>query len=211
MSEDHEKLQRMLEQATAAEGAREDDLDPQAASLREAWLSLGHLLEAAQPASYDVPLPFAEDGPKCSPLRAPTEGWSGEGQEKCSPLPSGEGQGVRARRWFLPAAGLLAASLLIGVMTAWMLRDANRQEGSTPVPEQIASTSRQATSLAHEQPQTALAVNGPQWDDSFDEQLAQVGQQMAYAGNDQFSGTDAFGLVQYRMEQFRQEVQADSL
>ena len=37
-------------------------------------------------------------GSDSSPLRAPTEGWSGEGHLSSSPLPLGEGQGVRAAR-----------------------------------------------------------------------------------------------------------------
>jgi cobalt/nickel transport protein len=40
--------------------------------------------------------PVVSIGDDDSPLRAPTVGWSGEGQPHLSPLPLGEGQGVRA-------------------------------------------------------------------------------------------------------------------
>ncbi len=49
MSEELEKLQRLLERATAAEDAPQNEPDPEAASLREAWIAFGRLLEAAQP------------------------------------------------------------------------------------------------------------------------------------------------------------------
>jgi len=44
VSEDPNKLRSQLEQATAAEGSPES-LDAETASLREAWLALGELIE----------------------------------------------------------------------------------------------------------------------------------------------------------------------
>ena len=182
MSADRENMQRSLERATAAKDAPQADLDPQTASLREAWLAFGQLLEAAQPAT-ELPL----------------------GRWMTTPPPA------RRRRWLLPVAAVLAASLLIGVVTTWMLRAANQPQSPGPAPEEIVSTSNHVAAPTREQPAAVPAGNGSQWDDSLDEQLAQAGQQVAYAQQDQFSGADAFGLVQYRIEQVRAEVQADKL
>ena len=182
MSDDLERMQRSLERATAAKDAPQADLDPQTASLREAWLTFGQLLEAAQPAT-ELPL----DRWMTTPPRA------------------------RKRRWILPVAAVLAASLLIGVATTWMLRATNQPQSPGPAPEQTVSTSNHVASPTREPPTTVPAVNGSQWDDSLDEQLAQIGRQVAYAQQDQFPGADAFGLMQYRIEQVRAEVQADKL
>ena len=109
MKNDLETSLRSLEEATAAGDRPADRLDAETASLREAWLAFGEMLEAAQPPRLRY----------------------------FSPLPLGEGPGVRAalrvrrRRWRrLLAAGLLAASLLIAVATIWMLSGANRQRQS---------------------------------------------------------------------------------
>jgi len=181
VSDDLERMQRSLERATAAKDAPQADLDPQTASLREAWLTFGQLLEAAQPAT-ELPL------------------------DRWMTTPP-----ARKRRWLLPVAAVLAASLLIGVVTTWMLRATNRPQGPGPAPEQTVATSNHVAAPTPEQPTAAPAVNGSQWDDSLDEQLAQAGRQVAYAQQDQFPGADAFGLVQYRIEQVRAEVQADKL
>jgi len=182
VSEDLERMQRSLERATSAKEAPQADMDPQTASLRKAWLAFGQLLEAAQPAT-DLPL----------------DRW------QTTPPPA------RKRRWILPAAAVLAASLLIGVVTTWMLRAANQPQNPCPAPEQMVSTSNHVATPTSEQPAAVPTVNGSQWDDSLDEQLAQAGQQMAYAQQDQFPGADAFGLVQYQIEQVRAEIQADKL
>ena len=107
---------------------------------------------------------------------------------------------------------MLAASLLVGVVAVWMLRATNQPQSPSPAPEQTAATSNHGASPTREQPAAAPAVEGSEWDDSLDEQLAQAGQQVAYAQQDQFfPGADAFGLVQYQIEQVRAEVQADKL
>jgi hypothetical protein len=182
VSEDLERLQRSLERATAAKDAPQAGLDPQTASLREAWLAFGQLLEAAQPAT-----------------ELPLDRWM------TTPPPA------RKRRWVLPAAAVLAASLLTGVVTTWMLRATNQPQGPGPAPEHTVSTSNHVAAPTPEQSIVAPTVNGSQWDDSLDEQLAQAGRQVAYAQQDQFPGADAFGLVQYRIEQISVEVQADKL
>jgi hypothetical protein len=194
MSEDLDKLQRLLEQATAAEGTSKDDLDPEAASLREAWIRFGQLLETAQPATYYSPL--------LTNLRS---------------VP-GEGQGVRAvrsrvrsHRRLLSAAALLAASLLIGVLTIWTPRETDQSKNPSPAQQQTAAIKAGDATLVQQNHPTAPTANEPQWDDSLDEQVARLGQRVASAKQNQFAGTDDFASMQYRIEQFRQEVQADPL
>ena len=163
MGNDIEKTQRLLEEATAAGDAPAEGLDSETAGLHEAWLAFGQMLEAAQP-------PTAPSIDRWKPTSTPP----------------------RRRRWFSTAAAALAVSLLIGLATAWMLRDTNRQKGPAAMPEQAAAT------------------NGLQWDDSLDEQFAQVSQQMAYARNDRLPSADSFGPVWRAMERARLEIQADT-
>ena len=49
MNDAMKALERQLELATARDGARETDLDPETARLRDAWTTFGRLLEAALP------------------------------------------------------------------------------------------------------------------------------------------------------------------
>jgi hypothetical protein len=139
------------------------------------------------------------------------EAWLAFGEllaaSEISPLLSGEGPGVRAvcprrqpRRWLLPAIGALAASLLIAASTAWMLHNSIPQQALAPAPSQTAKAIP-----------IPAATSGPQWDDSLDEQVAQLGKQVTSARENQHSTADDFALMQYRIEQFRQEVQTDSL
>jgi hypothetical protein len=194
MKNDLEKMQRLLEESTAAGDAPADVLDPEAASLREAWLAFGEMLESAQP-----PMLLS----------------------KISLLPLGEGPGMRpapsSTRPLWPrllATGLLAASLLIAVVTVCVrhgLMPQENQENHDRLAKQADSTQRQ---IAPSNPLLAKSpsmADAPQWDDSLDEQFAQVSRQIVYAGQNQYYRTDAFGLMQYRMEQFRQAIQTDSL
>jgi hypothetical protein len=182
---DLEKTLRLLGKATTADDAPADRLDPETASLREAWLAFGELLEAVQPG--DCPN-FHVNENETVPF----------------------GAHARPRRQRLLAAGLLAASLLVGAVTVWMLYGA-RQENPAAEPEQMAATNRQDAPSTQARAKNASTADEPQWDDSLDEQFAHVGWQMACVRQNQLFRTDAFGMVQYRMEQFRQTIQTDSL
>lgn len=179
MNDEMNKMQRLLEEVTAAGNAPSEAPDPEIASLREAWLAFGQLLEGVEPASDISALPQA-----------------GQGQgERDRPMP----RPAQTWRWLLPTTGLLAASLLVAVAMAWMLRDGGLQEAAAPAPVQTASN-------------TARSQSGSvEWDDSFDEQVAQLGQQVIAVRENQHFRVDDFALMEYRIEQFRQEVQMDSL
>jgi hypothetical protein len=179
MNDELEKSQRLLEAVTAAGETPADALDPEAASLREAWLAFGDLLESAQVSPHPL-----REGQRVRAVRLPTQ-----------------------RRWLLPMAGALAASLLICIATAWMLRDTIRHNAAAPAPSQTASVGHHAVTPS----KAAASTDSPQWDDSLDEQFSQLDQQMTSVRENQLSSTDDFAVMQYRIDQFRQEVQADTL
>ena len=113
---------------------------------------------------------------------------------------------VRRRQWCWTAAGVLAASLLIAAVTTWMLCDTSGRTRPGIMPSQTASTDHPNAAPTHGRAE----VNGLQWDDSLDEQFAQVSQQMAYARNDRLPGADPFGSVWRAMERARLEIQSDT-
>ena len=104
MSDELEKLQRQLEEATAANDIANDDiandaanasLDAETASLRETWLAFGELLDTANPPS-DEPIEL----PQVSRRKS-------------------------SARW-LAAAAMLAASLLVAVTLVWISTEPNQ-------------------------------------------------------------------------------------
>jgi hypothetical protein len=181
VSEELEKLQRLLERATAAEDATENEPDSEAASLREAWIAFGRLLEAAQP-----------------PAEMLLDTW---------PVPAPK----RSYRRFWPAAGVLAASLLICAVAMWALRATSRIENASPSPAQTASTGVTHSTPAKAEQKPAASANAPQWDDSFDEQIAQVGQQVIDMQQNSYAWTDTGGAVQSKIERIQQDIKDNSL
>ena len=179
---DINKLQRRLEQATAPEGASQDNLEPETRSMREAWLDFGRLLEAGQP-SEEISL----------------DRWR-------MPRPS------RVRRRLLTSGALVAASLLIGVAMTWMLYDANPLDGIvSPAVEKTAAINPDRATLIHQEEQTSLQANGLEWDDSLDEQIAQVGWDMIYARQDVYGSYDGGGSIQYGIEQMQLELEESNV
>jgi len=212
MKDDIKEMQRLLEKATDAGNTPTDELDPETASLREAWLAFGQMLEAAPPPAFNSPL-LPREEPKYSPYSALPFGQ----QPAHSPRPLGEGQAVRAtkarayRHWRFTAVALVAASLLIAAATAWMLHNVNGQAGSTALPDKIASNNRQFAPSKQIPTKTTAAADEPKWDDSLDEQFTRVGWQMLCIQQNQSFRTDAFGIVEYQLEQLSKSIQADSL
>jgi hypothetical protein len=206
MTNDLENTLRSLEQATAAD-APADRLDAETASLREAWLAFGQVLEAAQPpaqTAIDFPPDKLTISPRPTNLRsAPGEAVRVKGATPHTRFPS--------RR--LLASGLLAASLLVAVAAAWTLYR-HSFNGLPSVPsttEQQASNTHQLAPRAKAPSKGPSTVEVPQWDDSLDEQFQQVNWQMLCVQNNRALKNDAVELFQYQMEQFRESVQTDSL
>ena len=97
MSDELRELQRRLEEATAAAPPPAAELDAETRELREGWLALGQLLEAAHPA--------------------------GETPVVLPPMP----RRSAGRRWKLAAVAALAASLVVVATLAWMLRETGQK------------------------------------------------------------------------------------
>jgi hypothetical protein len=188
MRDDLETARRVLEEATAGDDRPAEQLDAETASLREAWLAFGEMLEAAQPPAFISPLPLGVGpGVRAAPSR------------------------IRRYRWRLLAAGLLAASLLIAAATIWMLSSANRQNNPAGEPKQMAKTNQQGVPSPRVNAKGGSTADVLKWDDSLDEQFEQLGWQMLCIQENQAFRTDAFGQAQYRLEQLRETIQADSL
>ena len=214
MTNNWEQTLRVLEEATAAGDAPSVGFDQETASLREAWLAFGQSLEAVQPGAWPH-FRFSENGSvpfnstQCS--MGGSNGVRSPGFSRFFRLKAVRRTHQSMRDTAIVATGLLAVSLLVGVVTVWMLRGADRQETSAPTPIQTAAANRPAIRSPHARAKAASTDAGTQWDDSLDEQFAQIDWQMLCLRENQTCRTDAFGLVQYRMEQFRESIQTDSL
>jgi hypothetical protein len=188
MKDDLEQSLRALEEATAIGDRPTEQLDAETASLREAWLAFGEMLEAAQSPAYVSPI-LPEERPGL--MAAPRHG---------------------RRRWQrLLAAGLLAASLLVAAATIWTVSGPERQEKRAGAPTQTVKTTNHGAPTPKRRAESTSTANVPQWDDSLDEQFEQLSWQMLCVQENQAFRTDAFGRAQYRLEQLRETVQADSL
>jgi hypothetical protein len=178
-------------------------MDPQTASLREAWLAWGRLLQAAEP---------------------PQPAWFARPQ---LPPPT------RPRRWRAVVAGALAASLLIGIVSLGMLIAFDRRGKAltsgerTPAAQEKAPTSAGKASTSQEKapalqeraptsPEkavvtspkriaSAVATATLQWDDTLDEQIAQAGQDVVLVREAWTHRMETPELVQYRFEQFERD------
>ncbi len=202
MSDEMSKLERTLQRATTIGEVRgntsapEPEADSQEAALREAWLTFGRLLEAAEASA-----------PPQRPVTLPS-------------YPRAvSGSGGR-RRWRLAMAVIVvAASLLIAVVAARTLNRAAQKpiaSGSAQktmpasavvVPSQEkAKPSAAASSLAAVTHHPASPAKTPSWDDAVDTQIAQVGRQMALVENDWRARADSLDMVQYRLKSVEQEV-----
>jgi hypothetical protein len=193
MKDDIESMQEALEKVTAAGDSPGGDLDSEVASLRETWLAFGQMLEAVPSPAIVSSFPTG--------LRSATGEGVGVG-----------GAGVRANRRLLAAAVLLATSLLIAVATAWTLRNSQQEGDLVAVPGNAVAVNKGAGVPGQAHGRKSAAADGPQWDDSqLDEQFDQVGWQMLCIRQNQLFRTDAFGVVEYQLQQFGRAIQGDAL
>jgi len=195
VNDELDKLQRQLEEATAPESEGHVPPNEETASLREGWLALGRLLETAQP----VEEPFER-----RPVVRKTQGSGGA----------------------MAVVATLAASLLIGVTTAWLLIG-NARPGGLNVVDGVAATGdgqeRVAEPLPEKpavQPERALAVAPPSekmvvdplaWDDSFDDQLALVGEEVIRMEEDWYDLDGPFEPILDGMEQMERDFEDHTL
>jgi hypothetical protein len=182
MSDDLDTLQRMLEEATAAGDRPLGELDPQAARLREAWVAFGRLLEA-DPQAAEEPLRWQSMPP--SPRRRP--------------------------RLAAPLAAL-AATLLIGLGTVWLLRSrAGREDASSRPGPVVAAVAAGNTVSAGKARAVLPAAAVAEWNDPIDSQLAEVAQDVVGVRESWSAETHFLDLLQYGVRQTSEEVETGSL
>jgi hypothetical protein len=188
MNDDLRQLARQLEQATAGPDAPKAALDPQTASLREAWLAFGQLLEAATstPGALPEAMPWTP--------------------------PRGH------RRWLLPAALAMAASLLVALTVAWgvsghgplagpggapkeVASNGGKHIGPTPAPEPISPTVSPAAAPAVE-----LA-----WDDTLDSEIVSAGRAVVSVGHDWLGRAAGSTAVPYGLSQLNEDLRESPL
>jgi hypothetical protein len=195
MSEDINKLRQMLERATAVEDASVGELDQETVALREAWLSFGQLLEAAGPrdgAAVELPQQLAYE----------------LSQYKDIAFAKAVPRRARPYSWSLSVGVLVAASLLMGFfLTTWAPRGVDEPRNASPDGMQTAAIKADDRALV-QQKQPATVADELRWDDTLDEQIDQVGQQVLYA--EQRPG-DAVAMLEYNIEQMQQELDENRL
>ena len=185
MSDEFDKLQRQLEQATAPDCPAESRLDAETASLREGWLALAELLKAAEPASEEplelrAPLmPVRRVGPKAVGLVA------------------------------------LAASLLVAVSVAGRWIRSDRAGGSGSLSEHalsgVISTDREPVGPGPGQIEPASLADRFAWDDPLDQQIASVAQELVRLQQDWDQVDGGFGPLYHGLEAMAEELDQSPL
>ena len=185
MSDELDRLQRQLERATASECSTDGPLDAETASLREGWLALGELLDAAEP-SREQPLKLRE------PLEA----------------------GHRTRRK-AAAIVALAASLLVGVTLAGQWLRANRPGGLATLSDESLSEIVRADGEPFNpdigELETAPLADWVDWDDPLDQQIASVAQELVRIQQDWDQVDGAFGPLYFGLEEMAEELDESPL
>lgn len=187
MNDEMNELRRRLEAATARDETSENVSDAETSSLRQGWLALGRLLDAAE-----------------APLSDPADRWT---------LPVAR----RPHVGRLTVVMLVAASLLVALAGAWLLRDTRPAPGLAPSPDQIASQEKPKPVEAPDRPavppprRAALATAQLQWDDSLDEQLVSAAQAMMSVQQSWDSSAGGFDYVRYGLEQAEDDLQDGKL
>jgi len=199
MNDDLTGLEQMLEQTTAPSDAPQRDLDPESESLREAWLAFGRLLQAAQPRD-SVPL-----GDSVPLLRR-----SSARQNRHSLLGSRQAVAHASKKYGLVAAAL-AASLLIALNVFRTWNGPATPAGVVPTAGNVAAAKGAKPSTALAQTPAPPAANDLRWDDSFDQQIAEAGQEMTLAQSDLAHAVDAGDLLRYQLRQTEQDFEKSKL
>jgi len=188
-------LERRLQQATAPECPSPELMDTElidaeTASLREGWLALGQLIEAAQPMSDASALEGLLPSPQAAPCKA-------------SP------------RWKASLAAALAASLVIGATLAWNFMSKRTEIPSLPTRDiAVEDTEREAPQPLPIVEENAVAENPIdelQWDDSLDDQLALVSREIMRIEGDWDCLDDAFSPAWEGIDQIEQDIEEDTL
>ena len=205
MKDDFRTLEQVLRQATAPNGAPQSDLGFDAKGLREAWLALGEVLEAAQPA----------DGRLAT---CPTEACNGHGRAlatctteyRLAACPTERLPPRAWRRWPLAAAAALVLCVVIGLAVYGRRAGPATAGRSVAAGGPVAAADGRNKAAAGQPP--ARSDAGPlQWDDSLDEQIVAAGEGMALAQSELAHRFEPAELVRYQVGQVLQDVEKSKL
>jgi hypothetical protein len=116
---------------------------------------------------------------------------------------------ARPRR--LAAAAILAATVAIVAATAWIASTAQRADDVTSLPETGTPANANVPLVVARRPPTAPSTGESQWDDVFDDQIAQVGRELICVQQDWSLRVDAFDLVRSRLEEIHAEIETGQL
>ncbi len=199
MKDDFRTLEQVLRQATAPNGAPQSDLGSDAKGLREAWLALGEVLEAAQPADGRLATCTTERAlatcttecrlATCTTERLPPRAW---------------------RRWPLAAAAALVLCVVIGLAVYGRRAGPATAGRSVAAGGPVAAADGRNKAAAGQPP--ARSDAGPlQWDDSLDEQIVAAGEGMALAQSELAHRFEPAELVRYQVGQVLQDVEKSKL
>lgn len=181
MNAESQRLLQQLEQATAAGNVPLPEMDAETAALRQGWLRLTQLLEAAA----------ADEDPKVILARPPFSPTS-------------------PRRKSLAIAALAASALLL-VVAGWMSRNELAPRGAVEQVAQDQPLVPPRERAAHGKspgPQTADELA---WDDTLDERLAQAQLAMEALRLESRGPEMRMELLQNQLRTIENEVQTGSL
>lgn len=193
MSDDTKKLEEQLEKATAPGDTLDAVLDAETTSLREGWLALDRLIEAAQPSSARRP----------------------ELQFPAQPQPSKNGKHAAAKK--LAALATLAASLLVAALLTWSFvagrQDQKIVKDQPNEAQSPATVEKVPAPVLVQDEQTSGDSSGEDldWDASLDGEIAAAGQEMLRIQSDWYASDDTSSAIYYRMQQMRQDLGDNTL
>jgi hypothetical protein len=167
--------------------------------------------EALEQATAAADAPPTELAPETQSLR---EAWLAFGQLLESvPLPEMPKvkRRIAPRRWPLLVAVASAVCVLICLDVARIWNNAKQPSDVSPLPAVVASNSTAQPVTVDKQPPESAAAAELAWDDSLDQQIAQVGQQIAAVQPAWSDRLGAFDAVQYELQQVEQEIEKDKL
>jgi hypothetical protein len=199
MIDDLDKLQRMLEQATAADDPPEDEMDPQTARLREAWTAFGGLLRGG-PTAAEESLDWLVTPPVARP-----------------------------KRQLATRLAAVAAALAIGICVVWILPAVFRSDTAPARQKAAVATAARgaagvnapkvakapiaakAIAAVGKKKAVVPAASATQWDDPIDSQFVEVAQDVLQVRENWSVSTRSLDLVQYAVTQAQQEVEKSPL
>ena len=183
MSDDLKKLHDRLQRATSPECSPHSVEDAETALLREGWLALGQLLEAAHPAPAE-PLELAQPA-----RRTPNV------------------------RWRLAGAAAVAAALMVGVTLGWKLQGDGLFGGaSRPAEVVVAGVDPVEPSVAGPGQLSPLPAGSEfEWHDPLDDEIALAAREIVRIQQDWSSLDDPFGPVYRGLEEMEEDLNQSPL